>query len=420
MQLYVLGVNHSTTPIAFREKLAISNSCIGDALISLRSYVDQGVILSTCNRTEVYTTASNGRSAEQACFEFLKVHANVSDADLLPYIYAYKDKRAIGYLFCVASGLDSMIIGEFEILGQVGEALEAAERAQMVDLPLRNLFHNAIRVGRRVRDETLISRNALSVSSVAVDLAAKVVGDINNCRILVIGAGEAGRLVAKSARERGAHEIAVTNRSEERASILAEALGGRPIPLSDLKSELSASDIVISCTGAPHLMLDVTLVKEAMKNRHGLPLVIIDIAVPRDVEAAVKDIDNVFLYNIDHLTEVSESNRELRERELGRATEIAEMEADKFYRWWRALEVRPTISALVTKAEKIRQRQLSTTIKKLKGLSDEERTSMEAMTKAIVNKLLHDPIQLLKEDVHSNEGYTQVVRELFRLDGEKP
>lgn len=420
MHLCVLGVNHSSTPVAFREKLAINTSSLGDTLVSLRNYVAHGVILSTCNRTEVYTAARDSHSAEQACFDFLKGHANVSDSDLLPHIYAYKDKRAIEYLFSVASGLDSMIIGEYEILGQVGQALEVAESVQMVDLPLGNLFRNAVRVGRRVRDETLISRKALSVSSVAVDLATNVVGDISNCSFLVIGAGEAGKLVVKTARERGVHKIAVISRSQERAASLTAALGGRPVPLSDFKGELNISDIVITCTGAPHQILDVPLMNEVMKKRPDQPLVVIDIAVPRDVEAAVGNIKGVFLYNIDHLIEISESNRKLREREIGKAEEIAVKEAGKFYTWWRSLEVKPTISALVTKAEVIRQRQLNATLKKLNGLSDEERNSLDAMSKAIVNRLLHDPIQLLKENADANEAYTQILRELFRLDGEKP
>ncbi|MFC1925345.1 glutamyl-tRNA reductase [Chloroflexota bacterium] len=419
MQLCVVGVNHSTSPIELREKLAIGTNCLDDALVSLRSYINHGIILSTCNRTEVYTTARYGRSARKACIDFLKAYSNVSEADLLPNIYTYKDRQAIEYLFSVASGLDSMIIGEHEILGQVGQALEAAERVKMVDLPLRNLFRNAVRVGRRVREETLISRNALSVSSVAVDLAMRVVGDIGDSRILVIGAGEAGRLVAKAARERGVRQIAVISRSQEKADTLATALGGRPVTLNDLQNELGSSDIVVSCTGAPHLILDVPLVEEAMKDRPDLPLVIIDIAVPRDVEAEVAKIENVFLYNIDNLNEVSESNRELREREVGRAAEITGMEADKFYRWWRSLEVKPTISALVTKAERIRQRQLDATVKKLKGLSDDERVSLEEMTRAIVRKLLHDPIELMKENAHSDEVYNQAMRELFRLEEEE-
>ena len=358
-------------------------------------------------------------SAEQACLNFLKAQAGVSDADLLPFTYTYQDKRAIEYLFSVASGLESMIVGEFEILGQVGQALEIAEEAEMVDLPLRSLFRNAVRVGRRVRNETLISRNALSVSSVAIDLAARVVGDIGSCRVLIIGAGEAGKLVAKAAMERGIHQIAVISRTQERAVYLATMLGGRPALLNDLKDELCVSDIVVSCTGAPHLILDVPLVEEAMKDRPGLPLVVIDIAVPRDVEAAVENLENVFLYNIDNLMEVSESNREMREREIGRASEIVAMEADKFDIWWRSLDVRPTISALVDKADKIRQRQMEMTLKKLNGFSDEERDSLEAMTKAIVRKLLHEPIQFLKEGADSDENYTQTVRELFHLDGEQ-
>lgn len=420
MQLCVLGVNHSTTPIEFREKLAIGTNSLDDALVSLRNYVNHGVILSTCNRTEIYTTSAHRHAAQKACFDFLKAYSNVSDDDLLPHIYTYEDRRSIEYLFGVASGLESMIVGEYEILGQVGQALETAERMQMVDLPLRNLFRNAIRVGRRVREETLISRNALSVSSVAVDLATRVVGDIGNCRILVIGAGEAGRLVAKAARERGVRQIAVISRSEERAETLAAALEGKPVPLNDLKDELAASDIAVSCTGAPHLILDVPLVEEAMKNRPDIPLVVIDIAVPRDVQAEVGGIGNVFLYNIDNFNEVSESNREMREREVGRAAEITGIEAEKFYRWWRSLEVKPTISALVSRAEGIRQRQLEATLKKLEELTDDERASLEEMTRSIVRKLLHEPIRTLKESAHGEESYTQAVRELFHLDGEKP
>jgi glutamyl-tRNA reductase len=418
--LCVVGVNHSTTTVAIREKLAISTRQLSDALVSLRSYMNHGVILSTCNRTEIYAVVGDGRYTEQSSIDFLKTYSDISNTDLVRYIYVYKDKDAIKHLFRVTSGLDSMIIGEFEILGQVGRALEAAERVRMANLPLRNLFQNAIRTGRLVRDETLISRNALSVSSVAVDLATRVVGNLSNCRILVIGAGEAGMLVARAARERGAREIAVTTRSEERAATVAAALGGRQAAMSNLKAELSTSDVVISCTGAPHLVLDLNLLKEAMETRPELPLVVIDIAVPRDVEPAVEQIDNVFLYNIDHLTEVSESNRELREKEIRSASAIIETQADKSFRWWRSLEVRPTVSALAKKAEGIRRRQLDMTLKTFQGLSDDELASLDAMTKAIVKKILHEPIQYLKENANNGEGYTKLVRDLFHLDREKP
>jgi glutamyl-tRNA reductase len=417
--LCVVGVNHSTTTVAIRERLAIGTSQLGDALVSLGSYVGTGVILSTCNRTEIYTVNGDSSYAKQASIDFLKTYSNISGADLQRYIYVYRDKEAIEHLFRVASGLDSMIIGEFEILGQVGRALEAAEKVRTVNLPLRNLFRNAIRTGRLVRDETFLSRNALSVSSVAVDLVTGVIGNLSSRRILVIGASEAGMLVAKAARERGARHITVTARSEERASTLAAKLGGRATAISDIKAELSTSDVVISCTGAPHPVLDLHLVKEAMETRPKLPLVIIDIAVPRDVEPAVEKINNVFLYNIDHLSEVSDSNRELREKEIHSASAIVETQADRFFRWWQALEVRPTVSALVNKAEDIRLHQLHITLKKLQGLSDEERASLEYMTKAIVRKILHEPIKCLKENAHKEESYNELFRDLFGLGGEK-
>lgn len=417
MYVSLVGVNYSTTPIRFREKLAISTDRLHDSLLLLRHYVPHGIILATCNRTEVY--AMDSHPAEEAIVNFLNALTGVSFADLLPHLYLHKDETVFEHLFRVASGLDSMIIGEFEILGQVRYALEVAEKARMVNLPLRNLFRHAIGTGRRVREETGISKNALSVSSVAVDLAARVVDNIRHSRVLVIGAGEAGRLVAKAVRERGASQITVASRSEERASILAAMLGGSSISIDNLKHELSTSDIVISCTGAPHSILKVPIVDEVMSTRPKRPLVIIDIAVPRDVEPEVKQISNVFLYNIDDLNETSASNRKLREHEIRKSMQIIRAEVDRFTAWWQASQVRPVISALMQKAEEIRRAQLEKTFKKLKELSDDERESLEAMTKAIVTKMLHDPIQNLKKARHRRD-YSQMLNELFRLDREKP
>jgi glutamyl-tRNA reductase len=247
-----------------------------------------------------------------------------------------------------------------------------------------------------------------------------IVGDLANCKILVIGAGEAGRLVAKTARDRGASQMVVASRSEESASSLAQALGASWVTISNLREELRASDIVISCTGTPHLILKRHQVEMAMSTRPERPLVIVDIAVPRDVEIGVKQINSVFLYNIDDLTETSTLNRKQRECEIQRATKIIEVEVDKFTTWWQALEVRPVVSALMNKAEDIRQGQLDLTLKKLRKLSDEERESLEAMTKAIVTKMLSDPIQYLKKTGYGRKDYTQIVNELFQLNVEKP
>jgi len=420
MHVSLVGVNHNTTPLRFLEKLAITTPQLHDSLLLLRQQVSHGIILSTCNRTEVYAVASDVYPIEQSSINFLKTRADISDDDLLPHIYRHKDETVFEHLFRVASGLDSMIIGEFEVLGQVGRALEAAEKARMVNLPLRNLFRHAIRTGRRVREETLISKNALSVSSVAVDLATRIVGDLSSCKILVVGAGETGRLVAKAAKKRGASQIIVYNRSRERASALAEALGTAMVASGNLMEELSTADIAISCTAAPHIVLKLHQVEKAMSTRPNRPLVIIDIAVPRDVDPGVKLIKNVFLHNIDNLTETSASNRKQREGEIQRALGIIKDEVDKFTSWWQALEVRPLVSAMTKKGENIRRAQLDKTLKKLQGLSDEERGRLEAMTKAIVTKILNDPIQYLKKNAHNKQDYIQLVNELFQLNGGEP
>lgn len=418
MQIHVAGVNHSTTPIEIRERLAVSNDHLADALSLLRGQVSQGLILSTCNRIEVYSVAKSSDSSQPG-IEFFKAWANISDNDLSSYIYRYRNEAAVRHLFGVASGLDSMIIGEFEILGQVKNSLEEADKALMVEHPLRTLFHRALRVGRQVREKTGISRNALSVSSVAVDLAAKAIGDLTGCKALVIGTGEAGKLVAKALKERGIAQITATSRSYEKASALAKTLGGSSVDIGSLGQELTGCDIAISCTGAPHLILDLKTLETVMSARVNQPLVIIDIAVPRDVDPEVGRLDNVFLYDIDDFTHISQDNRKQREAETHKAMEIIESEVKRFASQWQTLEVKPVISSLVGKAEAIRQAQLKSTLKKLRRLSAEERQSLEAMTKAIVQKILHDPIQHLKKDAAERDDYIRLVAELFRLDRDK-
>ena len=418
MQINVAGVNHSTTPIEIRERLAVSNEHLADALSLLHGHVSQGLILSTCNRIEVYSVLESSDSSQPG-MDFFKAWANISDSDLSSYIYRYRNEAAVRHLFGVASGLDSMIIGEFEILGQVKNSLQEAEKAGMAGHPLRALVNQALRVGRQVREKTGISKNALSVSSVAVDLAAKAMGDLTRCKALVIGTGEAGKLVAKALKERGIVQITATSRSYEKASALAKTLGGSSVDIGSLGQELIGCDIAISCTGAPHLILDLKTLETAMSARVNQPLVIIDIAVPRDVDPEVGRLDNVFLYDIDDFTHISQHNRKQRETETHKAMEIIESEVNRFASQWQTLEVKPIISSLAGKAEAIRQAQLKSTLKKLRRLSEEERQSLEAMTKAIVQKILHDPIQHLKKDADERDDYIKLVAELFRLDRDK-
>jgi len=418
MQIIMVGVNHATAPVAVREKLAVSASKMEEALELLSQHTEHGVILSTCNRTEAYATAGAGQQAEESLINFLNSLTGVSFADLLPHIYLRKGASTVGHLFRVASGLDSMIIGEYEVLGQVNAALEAAEKAKMVDVALRNLFQQAIGTGRRVREETAISKAALSISSVAVDLAKGVLGDLGKCHILVIGAGEAGRLVAQATMERGARSLSIINRSREKAVALAGSLGSERV-VSDLDEALAEADVAISCTAAPHAVVKLPQMEEVMQRRPGRPLVVIDIAVPRDIDPEIKMLDDVVLYNIDDLTDICNMNRARRERESLKAMKIIREEADRFLEWWQSLEMKPIVAALIQKAEDIRRAQLDLTMKKLPPLDEKQQQSLEAMTKAIVTKVLHDPIHYLKDDAQNKKEYSKMVSEIFRLDREK-
>jgi glutamyl-tRNA reductase len=415
MQLCAIGVNHKTTPVTIRGKLAIGASRLRDALESLSNNVSPGIILGTCNRTEIYTVKENGAADEPAVISFLNTRANLPREELMKYIYVYHGEAAARHLFQVASGLDSMIIGEYEILGQVRHALEEAEGTRLVGLPLLDLFRHAVGTGRRVRAETGLSSNAISISSVAVDMAAAIVGDIRTCKVVVIGAGEAGRLVARTCRERGVSKIVVASRSREKGESLAAELHGDWVPIDDIRQALCEGDIVISCSGAPHAILKSELIADVMSTRQTHPLVIIDIAVPPDVEEPVKRLPNVFLHDIDEIIQICDANKQQRESNIQAAEAIIDEEVSKFDAYWQGLEVRPVINALMGKAENIRCGQLNKTLKKLSALSDKERYSLDMMTRSIVTRILSDPIQFLKLNTGNDGHYAEMVKELFQL-----
>jgi glutamyl-tRNA reductase len=413
----LVGVSHDTTPLQVRERLSIPKSRVPGALQSLRDYVPSGVILATCNRTEVYAVGDDARVLQDSLESFLVDWSGVAREQLSPSFHIAFEYDAVRHVTETASGLRSMIVGEWEIQGQVRQALEEAERARMADLPLRKLFQHAIRVGRRVREDTDISKNALSVSSVAVDLASKATVDIKKCRVLLIGAGQAGKLAARAFAQRGVSRLSVINRSLESAEELATALGGRAVELDCLREEVESADVVISCTGAPHCVLRRELVEEVMRLRPSRPMVIVDIAVPRDVDASVKEIDGVCLYNIDDFIHVSKTHRKAREREIDKAMQIIDEEMERFAERWREMDVKPVVGALMQMADDVRERQLRLTLKKLPPMSPEEQACLEAMTKSIVNKILRNPIKCLKENGHDDGEMVDAVKELFGLDG---
>lgn len=280
MHISLVGINHQTAPVAVREKAAIGNNDLDEALAALHRNVPHGVILSTCNRIEIYCAHKDKDEARQAGRNFLKARLNAPDSVLKEHVYVLDNNAAVEHLFRVAAGLESLVVGEFEVLGQVRQAMDAAERASMIHLPLRYIFNGAIRVGREVRMKTGISKNPISVSSVAIDLAAKKVVDLTKCKMVVIGAGEAGRLVAKVAKERGTSQIVVGSRTRERAQEVAAALNGRAIDLETLGEELRNANIVVTCANAPHRLVSAGQIEMIMNGRKDQPLVIIDIAVP--------------------------------------------------------------------------------------------------------------------------------------------
>jgi glutamyl-tRNA reductase len=414
MHALVVGLNYNTASVEVREKLALGSWQLKEALVSLFDHVPEGIILSTCNRTEVYTLADEHYSETTRVEDFLSELGNMSISELSPYLYAFQQEMAVRHLFRIASGLESLILGEFEVLGQVREALQDAESTGLVSLPLLNLFRQAVRVGRRARTETGISRNPVSVSSVAIDLAKKTFDDLSKCKVLVISAGEAGKLAVKTLVKHGISHLMVTSRSYEKALALASAHGGEAVPFHHLKEPLAEADILISSSGAPHFILEPTVVAEAMRSRPHRPLVLIDIAVPRDIDPRVKDIENVCLYDIDDLEAVSGSHHRQRAKEKEKVMTIIDAEVAKFISWWHSQEAVPTITALVSKAERIRRTQLARTLGRMQ-MSDEERAAIDAMTQAIVKRILHDPIRSLRNG-EQGDNHIQAVQELFDLD----
>jgi glutamyl-tRNA reductase len=413
MELSVIGLNHDSAPVEIREKLSSGTMDLGVALVSLHDSAGGGLILSTCNRTELYVIGDDEGVTRQKATEFLHSLSGLPPMELVPYVYTHTQEEAVRHLFKVASGLDSMIIGEYEILGQVRRALEVAENVKVTPAPLLNLFRHAVSVGRRVRDETSISRNAASVSSVAVEIARRALSDLSSCQVLVIGAGEAGRLATQALVKNGVSQIVVASRSYESAAQLASEINSGAIPMRSIEEALTTSDIVVSCSNSPHFVLEPSVVTRAMELRPKRPLVIMDIAVPRDVDPETKDINNVFLHDIDDLTMISDSNRQQREEEMAEVLRIINAEVARLMAWWNSMEMAPTIAALVDKGESIRRERVERALSKMNSLSEEDRSSIEEMTKSIVRRILHDPILALKRDNGSQYGPT--VQELFNL-----
>lgn len=418
--LALVGLNHRTAPVALREQVAFTEDQLPGALQALADLGLESYILSTCNRTELCLVADGSASTDDL-LHFLEATRGVPRPVLESHSYGLSDEEVVHHLFRVASGLDSMVLGEAQILGQVRAAFDAATRVRTVGRMLGRVLPLAIEVGKRARTETRIGRGALSPSSVAVDLAKQALGDLEGKTVAVIGAGDAGRATARSLVAAGVQEILVVNRSPERAEDLARDVGGRPTPYADRISAIERADIVISSTDAGEHVVSAPEIGEVMARRAARPLLCVDIAVPRDFDPAVAEIASVLLYNVDDLEAVCAAKREEREREVSRVEAIIEEGMADYRAWHSAQQVIPTIGALYQRAESIRRRELDRTLGRLAALSPEERDMIEAMTSSIVRKLLHDPVAALRARNGAPDAreLARLTRELFALPSEE-
>lgn len=405
-----VGLNHRTAPLPEREKLTFSAEELPAVLSRLHDEFGAAVILSTCNRTELYATTDGDISQAERLLGALAASKGTQVHPRLTYFLAHDD--AVRHLFRVAAGIDSMVLGESQILGQVRDAMSAATQAGSLNGVLSRLLHSALRVGKRARSQTDIGRYSVSVSSAAVALARQTVGTLGKRTVLVISAGSTGELAARSLAESGAARILVTNRTAQRAAALAREIGGQAVPFSRLAWALAESDIVISGTGAGRFILGPELIASAVTNRDGTELVLIDIAVPRDVDPAVRELPGVRLFDIDDIQAVSRASMRGRRREVLRVEAHVDDEVDDFMDWWRSLDVLPVIAALRERAEDVRRRELERTLRGLPDLDDEHRARIEAMSRAIVKKMLDRPIARLKDGADSGT-YVEALRDLF-------
>lgn len=413
--ILVVGANHKTAPVEVREKLALTANQLEQAHHLLTSYVDQGVILSTCNRSEVYALVFDSKEGAQEIGHLFSEWCSISLDELSGYMYTYLQEDAVKHLFRVSSGLDSMILGDEQVRGQVRQALKVAQAGGSLKHPLLRLFQQALRVGRQVRNEGEIGRYGASASRASVALAREVFGEIGACSVLIIGAGQAGRLTAKAMRDSNIQQLTIISRSSAKAAALAERFEAKVAIFDQLTECLARSDIVVSSTGASGFILGVNEVKEAMQGRQHRPLLLIDIAVPRDIDPAVKSLDDVSLYDIDDLELVSVADTGEKQKKLLKAEAIIDSEVAKFMEWWRALEVVPTIIALRGKVDDVRREEVNKNLSKMPELSEKERARIDVLTTAIINKILHHPTICLK-DRNRGQKYQSMVEELFALE----
>lgn len=425
MHIIVVGLSHKTAPVEVREKLAVPESRLDEALTRLRGYdgIKEGFLLSTCNRVEVYAVVDRIEDGHARIQDFFAdTHLSLSSEQLTPHLYEYTGDRAIGHLFRVAASLDSMIVGEPQILGQLKDAFEVALNHKASGVVLNKLVRKAISVAKRIRTETKIAETAVSVSYAAVELAKKIFSNLSERTVLLVGAGEMAKLAAQRLVDQGVRKVFITTRDGASAVELARRFNATPIPFESFRHEMAEADIVLCSTGAAHYLIGVEDVQQAVRRRMNRPIFLIDISVPRNIDPAVKDIDNAFLFDIDDLETRVEQNLEERRREAAKAERMVEDEVVQILHWLKTLEVTPTIMALRSRADTIRQAEIDKALARLQNLSAQERAVVEGLATSLVNKLLHGSLVTLKAESASGGGpmFIEAARRFFGLDEAAP
>ena len=416
----VIGLNHNTAAVELRERLACFLTQNGPAPLPIKEIpgLMETLLLTTCNRVELLLTSEEPDRTIRELLDYWAGGIQESPSDFLTEIYVLRAEKAIQHLFRVAAGLDSMVIGEPQILGQIKEAYREAVNSQTTGVILNRLLHKTFSVAKRIRTETGIASLAVSVSFAAVELAKKIFQDLSGKKVLLIGAGEMAELAAEHLLNNHVQKFVVANRTLERAMELAKRWQGQAISLEEIPAALFETDIVISSTGAPEMVILFSQVKSIMKQRKQRPLFFIDIAVPRDIDPRINQMDNVYLYDIDDLQGIVHQNMTIRKQEALQAERIVQEEGIKFGSWLNELEVVPTIISLRKKMEGIRQGEWKKTGPVLESLTPGQKKAIEQMTDSIINKILHDPISFLKEPEHEDHKDVKIdrIQKIFNLD----
>ncbi len=422
MSLVVAGLSHHTAPVELIERAAIAKEAVPHALHQLSKQIPHAgiVILSTCNRVELYVNHSESpETVERTVRRWFEKTADVPETELRHALYVHRGNTATaGHLFRVVSSIDSMVVGETEILGQVHDAYLAAQAEQTTDKVINVMFQRAFTVAKRVRTQTRISSGKVSVSSIAVDLASSIFMDLDVKTVLVIGSGNTAELTLDSLTQRGVRNVVVANRSPERAEALASRYGGRSVALENVYNELSKADIVVGSTSAPGYVLWKEQFARALEARNQEPIFVIDIAVPRDVDPETDQLDNVYLYDLDDLKKVARQNLELRRREVAECLEIIDNGVQRFSDWIKSLEAEPAIAFMTQELDAIRRHELDKTLDALPGLTETQRLEIENLSKRIVNTILQRPMSQIKREIthHDPRTVLHLVKRLFGLE----